>query len=44
MIINFKVLGKPRGKGRPRFSSRSGAVYTPRETREYEKRIARAYK
>lgn len=44
MIINFKVLGKPRGKARPRFSSRSGAVYTPRETREYEKRIAMAYK
>lgn len=37
----FFVDGKPQGKGRPRFSRH--VVYTPKETIEYEHRIAEAY-
>ena len=33
---------KPRSKQRPR-STRSGHTYTPKETREYEKLISKAY-
>jgi Holliday junction resolvase RusA-like endonuclease len=33
---------KPRSKQRPR-STRSGHTYTPKETREYEKKISEAY-
>ena len=40
-VCEFKVLGNPVGKGRPRFS-KSGHTYTPEKTREYEKRIASA--
>ena len=39
--INFKVSGKPIGKGRPRFT-KSGHVYTPNETKQYETRIKNA--
>jgi Holliday junction resolvase RusA-like endonuclease len=28
--------GEPRGKGRPRFSRKSGVAFTPAETRKYE--------
>lgn len=34
----FTVYGKPHGKGRPRHS-KSGAVYTPKETKDYEAQI-----
>ena len=40
-MCEFKVYGKPIGKGRPRFS-KNGHTYTPSKTREYEKRIASA--
>jgi Holliday junction resolvase RusA-like endonuclease len=35
MIINFEVIGKPVGKGRPKFARRSNFVstYTPEKTR-----------
>ena len=36
--IEFEVSGQPIGKGRPRFT-RTGQVYTPPKTREYEQRI-----
>lgn len=42
--ISFTVQGKPQGKARPRFSRRSGAVYTPAATKEYETKIAQAYR
>ena len=44
--IMFVVNGKPIGKGRPRFTNRGGFVraYTPRETTNYEKKIADTYK
>ena len=41
MSTVFIVKGKHQGKGRPRFSR--GIVYTPRQTTEYEKRIAELY-
>jgi Holliday junction resolvase RusA-like endonuclease len=40
-MIEFCVPGKPRGKGRPRFS-RNGHAYTPAETAAYENLIALA--
>ena len=36
--VEFEVSGQPIGKGRPRFT-RTGQVYTPPKTREYEQRI-----
>ena len=39
--LNFTVMGKPQGKGRPRMT-RSGHVYTPQKTREYEERVKNA--
>lgn len=41
----FRVAGKPRGKGRPRFrnAGRFTQVYTPQETLAYEKEIAEEY-
>lgn len=39
----FVVEGKLRGKGRPRFLKRSGTVYTPKETVQYEKLIRDEY-
>lgn len=41
MTVNFKVLGQPQGKARPRFSK--GHIYTPKETKEYEKKVRNAY-
>lgn len=32
--------GEPRGKGRPRFSRKSGVAFTPPETRKYETDLA----
>lgn len=41
--VCFVVDGKPQPKQRPRFSRRSGAVYTPSETHRYEKSVRAAY-
>lgn len=41
--MTFYVSGKPRGKGRPRFT-RTGHAYTDEATREYEERIRWGYK
>lgn len=40
--VTFFVPGKPRGKGRPRFSG--GRAYTDEQTRAYEERIAWNYR
>ena len=40
--IAFFVPGKPRGKGRPRFSN--GRAYTDEQTRAYEYQIAANYR
>lgn len=42
MKIEFEVPGKAVGKGRPRFSRRSGRCYTPSKTSEYEISVAAA--
>lgn len=34
--IAFNIPGKPVGKGRPRFSRKSGVAFTPKETRNHE--------
>lgn len=36
--MNFTIMGKPMGKGRPRFS-RDGHIYTPESTRVAEKNV-----
>ena len=41
--MEFIVEGQPQGKARPRFSRRSGTVYTPSKTARYEKEIRQAY-
>jgi Holliday junction resolvase RusA-like endonuclease len=35
-MIIVELAGEPRGKGRPRFSRKSGHAYTPAPTRSYE--------
>lgn len=40
--VTIKLLGEPKGKGRPRFSQRSGHAYTPSQTRAYEMNLAYA--
>lgn len=42
-LVYFFVPGKVQGKARPRFSSKSGTVYTPGRTKSYERQIAEAY-
>ena len=34
--MEFIVEGEPQGKARPRFSRRSGTVYTPAKTANYD--------
>lgn len=41
--MEFIVEGEPQGKARPRFSRRSGTVYTPAKTAKYEKEIRQAF-
>lgn len=41
--MEFIVEGDPQGKERPRFSRKSGTVYTPSKTAKYEKEIRQAY-
>ena len=41
--MEFIVEGEPQGKARPRFSRRSGTVYTPAKTAKYEKKIRQAF-
>jgi|DEB0MinimDraft_6_1074348.scaffolds.fasta_scaffold23147_4 Holliday junction resolvase RusA-like endonuclease len=37
--IQFTVPGKPSGKGRPRFSRKSGRAFTPAKTQSYEAQV-----
>ena len=41
--IIFTIKGEPRGKGRPRFT-KTGRVYTPSETIQYEHLVALSYR
>ena len=42
--MDFLVNTKPQGKARPRFSRKSGVVYTPAKTAKYEKAISKAFR
>ena len=37
------IMGKPKGKGRPRFNTKTGHAYTPEATRKYEAEIKKAW-
>lgn len=41
--IEFVVYGRPKGKGRPRFTM-DGHAYTPQATKAYEKEIRQAFR
>lgn len=45
MIVKFCVLGEPKGKGRPRVSTRNGfaRAYTPKDTANYENLVRYTY-
>lgn len=45
MEVNFTVLGKPKGKQRPRLCKIKGRniAYTPKQTIEYEKLVKASY-
>lgn len=43
MIREITIPGQPVGKGRPRFSRRSGIAYTPKKTTEYENYVKGIY-
>lgn len=39
----FQVIGKPRGKARPRFDGRHKRIFTPASTADYERLVRQAY-
>ena len=41
--VKFTVLGEPKGKGRPRFSTQTGRAFTPKQTVNYEKLVHTEY-
>lgn len=43
MTVRFIVNGRPQPKQRPRFSHKTGAVYTPSKTHQYEKNVRGEY-
>lgn len=43
MQVMFKVYGQPTGKGRPRFSKKTGVAFTPKETVNYENLVRMEY-
>lgn len=43
MKVEFTIPGEPKGKGRPRFSTKSGSAYTPQATVSYENLVKVEY-
>ncbi len=43
MKVRFTVLGEPKGKGRPRFSTMTGSASTPKRTVNYETLVHMEY-
>lgn len=39
MTVTFTIPDAPSGKGRPRFNRRTGRIYTPQNTRDYEETV-----
>jgi len=42
--VQFKVLGEPKGKGRPRFIPQTGRAITPKDTVNYENLVKMEYR
>ena len=43
MQARFTILGEPKGKGRPRFNTRTGHAVTPKDTVNYETLVHMEY-
>ena len=43
MEVKFTVFGEPKGKGRPRFNTRTGHAITPKDTVNYETLVHMEY-
>lgn len=43
-VLKFIIPGEPQGKGRPRFSSKTGTAYTPSKTKNYETLVQTQYR
>lgn len=43
MQVSFTILGEPKGKGRPRFNTRTGHAITPKDTVNYETLVHMEY-
>ena len=43
MEVKFTVYGEPKGKGRPRFSTKTGHAMTPKDTVNYETLVHMEY-
>lgn len=43
MELKFEILGEPKGKGRPRFSTKTGRAITPTATVNYETLVHMEY-
>lgn len=41
--VRFTISGEPKSKGRPRFSTKTGHAYTPKETAMYENLVKISY-
>lgn len=41
--VEFTIPGQPKGKGRPRMSTRTGVAYTPKDTVMYENLVKMMY-
>lgn len=44
MTVSFIVPGKPRGKERPRFNSKTRQTFTPQKTKDYEELVRWCYR
>lgn len=44
MTVSFTVPGKPSGKERPRFSSKTRQTFTPQKTKNYEELVRWCYR
>lgn len=42
-MIKVIISGEPKGKGRPRMSTKTGRTYTPKDTAMYENRVVLEY-
>lgn len=43
MQVKITISGEPKGKGRPRMSTKTGRAYTPKDTIEYENWVRMCY-